>query len=139
MSLKDLQIPQETVEAAGDKVVVRGLNLQDFMALLGAHGQAMSEAFSRLRADAAFLAPEEAESLAGAVLHDAPELAAHIIARAAGEPEMADKVMLIAAPDQLALLEAVARLTFRSTSPKKVFETVIRISQGMTSLVGPTT
>lgn len=139
MALKDLVIPSITVPALGDTLVVRGLGLDSVIHLLRVQSGPLQEMFSRVTAGDvnAF----DVAELSVAMLDFAPELAAHIIACAVGEPDQWAKVFALPAPTQLELLEAAGTLTFAvEGGPKKVMETVIRLMGGVTqALDSPTT
>ena len=133
--------PTETISVGGEELTVRGLTLPDIITLVSTHARAAATVFARLRpgAEGQTLNPTEAEELAQALLVDAPDLAIHVIAMGLGDREYAQDVAHLGFPKQLELLEAVGRVTFYDTTPKKAFETIARISQGVMSLVDPTT
>lgn len=126
----------KSVQAPQGVFTVQGLGLDAILAIFLRHRGEMSSLFDRAMAAKASgnLTLEVASELGGALLAGAPQIAAEIIAAAAGS--LTDEAVTIArelpAPVQLDALDKVASLTFTSEMPpKKVLETVIRMMGGV--------
>jgi len=78
-----------------------------------------------------------ADQLAKALMTEAPDVVAHIIARANDEPESFEKVAKLPGITQINALIAVAQLTFHSEDEvKKLLETVIQGAGVLSNLLG---
>lgn len=134
MAIADFVVPSEEITLPGGvKFAVRGLSLEDVTLLLSSHGPAMEDFFRRYSGDVQANAMQVGMSLVA----QAPALVAHIIAIAADEPEMADRVRKFPLTMQQATLEKIAKLTFdASGGPGKFIEAVIRLVKGTTNLLG---
>ncbi len=99
MSLKNLVIPEKSVEFGGEKITVTGLDMEGIVILL----QEDEEMFRSLF---------ELEDLTlFKMLKIAPDFCAKMIATAAGEPNELEQVRKLPLGIQLKLLEAVWELT----------------------------
>ncbi len=99
MSLKNLVIPEKSVEFGGESITVTGLDMEGIVILL----QEDEEQFRKLF---------ETEDLTLiALIKLAPDFCTKMIATAAGEPNETEKVRKLPLGIQLKLLEAVWELT----------------------------
>jgi len=96
--LKDITVPSETITIADTTFTVQGLTLADLTDLLQSHQEAITALFN-------------GERTLGTVLEESPQLAASMVARAAGEPDAADTVARLPVGVQLTALEHVWDLT----------------------------
>lgn len=135
MSLKSLRLPEAKVELPDGDFVVRGLSLNDVSILVQRHGKRLNELFQRF-AEQGDLTTETVAAFALPLLQSAPEIAAELIACAAGDPDDAEIAGRLPFPVQIDALEKIAILTFEAGGgPKKLLETVVRLAQGTTSLL----
>lgn len=138
MKLSDLRLPEETVQLpGGESFAVRGVSLQDTIALVRHHGPALSNLFNQItsgkdvRIDAML-------SVATTLLEQAPEMVAELIALASGEstPEAVAGAARLPLPVQLDALEKIGKLTFFAEGGLGKFaETVIRVMQGTSGAI----
>lgn len=136
MSLTKL-VPSKTVtvedgEGGTETLTVRGLSLVDIRGLMQDEGgAALAQLYRRLVGEGgAAITPEAVGEAIGEVLELLPELAAHAIARAVGEPDNWEAAMALPVGVQMDLLEAIAELTFKSDrASKKVWEVVSRYAK----------
>lgn len=137
MALEDFVLPTEEVQLPGGKsFAVRGLSLQDITVLISKHGPTMEEFYRRYSADENNNPLQVGMDLIG----QAPSLVAQIIAIAADEPNMADRVIRLPIVTQQDALEKLGKLTFdASGGPKKFVEAVIRLVQSTTNLLSERT
>lgn len=133
MAIKDFLLPTEEVAFPnGGSFTVRGLSIQDITLLLAQHGPAMETFFDQYNGQKEKSAMEMGMSVVG----KAPALVAQIIASAADEADMVDKVMRFPLTMQQDALEKIARLTFdASGGPGKFIEAVMALVQGTTNLM----
>lgn len=135
MALKDYVIPEKVIELSGGvSFAVRGLSLPQVTYLLTKHGEKVRDLFGSYQAnlEGSNLSLTDMEAIGNVVLLSAPDLAAEIIAVAAGEEDAIDVIQRMPFPAQIAALEAVADLTFDSAGgPKKLWETVIRVCRSL--------
>lgn len=131
--LSELTIPTEEVRvSATQTVTVRGLSLEDLVALFRTHGQA----FESVWADNSGEPGDGMGAMARALLTSAPEAAAEVIALAAGEPESVETAAGLPGPVQVKALCAVATLTFESEEEVgNLMEIVIQGSEVASRLV----
>lgn len=140
--LSHLVFPEEVVAFKGGSFIVRGLNLEAVSHIIRLHGPRMTSLFEqfKLHAVTALSGGEDPDALNLAnyitpLLQEAPDIAAHVVALAAGEanPSIA---MRLPFPVQVDALEKVLNLTFdEEGGPGKLLETVIRLAQGANGLV----
>ena len=136
MSLKSYRAPKVPVPISNDQTLtVRGLSLADVMGLTEEHGRTLAGLYASLQDDAE-LALDDMGAMSQSLVTMAPDLAAAVIATAAGEPENAAVAAEIPFPAQVELLETIGRLTFSMSSPKKLLEIAVRVMQGTTGLMG---
>lgn len=135
MSLKSLRLPEAKVELPDGGFVVRGLSLNDVSILAQRHGKRLNELFQQFT-EQGDLTTETVAAFALPLLQSAPEIAAELIACAAGDPDDAEIAGRLPFPVQIDALEKIAILTFEAGGgPKKLLETVVRLAQGTTSLL----
>ena len=89
MSLKSLRLPEAKVELPDGDFVVRGLSLNDVSILVQRHGKRLNELYQRF-AEQGDLTTETVAAFALPLLQSAPEIAAELIACAAGDPDDAE-------------------------------------------------
>lgn len=139
MGLRDLAIPSETITFGKTSFEVFGLNGANIVRLVRVHGPAIRALYEAATADGAEVSMENAGQIASVLMEAAPDLVADIIALAAQDPEAAPIAAKLSGPVQLAALEKIADLTFSiEGGPKKAWETVIRVINGVSSLMGTT-
>ncbi len=135
MSLKSLRLPEAKVELPDGDFVVRGLSLNDVSILVQRHGKRLNELYQQFT-EQGDLTTETVAAFALPLLQSAPEIAAELIACAAGDPDDAEIAGRLPFPVQIDALEKIAILTFEAGGgPKKLLETVVRLAQGTTSLL----
>jgi len=135
MSLKSLRLPEAKVELPDGGFVVRGLSLNDVSILVQRHGKRLNELYQQFT-EQGDLTTETVAAFALPLLKSAPEIAAELIACAAGDPDDAEIAGRLPFPVQIDALEKIAILTFEAGGgPKKLLETVVRLAQGTTSLL----
>ena len=135
MSLKSLRLPEAKVELPDGDFVVRGLSLNDVSILVQRHGKRLNELYQQFT-EQGDLTTETVAAFALPLLKSAPEIAAELIACAAGDPDDAEIAGRLPFPVQIDALEKIAILTFEAGGgPKKLLETVVRLAQGTTSLL----
>ncbi len=137
--------PQTTdVEVGGDQTItVRGLSITDIAGIMQEHATTLDSLYQQHIVSPQESAPPEINVLMRALMTEAPDAAASIIAYAAGEPEQAQTVSEMPGLDQIKLLMAISALTFHSEDElKKVMEGLIvamqAITGAMNQLSGPT-
>lgn len=139
-----LGLVKEHVNVAGGAGFdVGGLSLDSILRIFRRHSAELRGLFDKLVLGASggpAISLEQASALGGALLGSAPQIAAEIIAEAAGydEPEAAALFRQLAGPVQLDALDKIAAKTFTSEMPpKKVLETVARMLSGVSlTLIG---
>lgn len=137
MALKDLFVPTVTIKTSGGEFAVRGLSLNDILRLVEKHRASMNTLFQKFVQSGEDLGLENSAQMGAVLVESAPDVAAEIIALAADEPDQLETVKSLSFPVQLDTLEQIGRLTFEAAGgPKKVVETVIRVIQGATNLLG---
>ncbi len=137
MALTDFVLPTVEVSFPGGSFAVRGLSLEDVTKLLAAHGPLMEQFFAKYSG-----APESTSALevGMGLINQAPLLVANIIALAADEEHLVERVRKLPIATQQDALEKIARLTFdASGGPGKFVEAVIRLVSGTTNLMGSLT
>lgn len=131
MGLKDFVLPTLEVNLGtpdGASFSVRGVSLNDITELLSKHGPVMEQFYKKYSKGANQM------DTGTALLKQAPDLVAQIIALAADEPDMAPSVKKMSVGIQQDALEKIAKLTFdASGGPKKFVETVMSLIQSTTS------
>jgi len=98
MSLATIVPPTESIDLDGESVEVTGLSLADIAGLLEPYEEELAKLFS-------------GNMTIATLLKDFPDLAAHIIAFAAGEPDEIDTVKSLPAGFQAVVIETIWRLT----------------------------
>jgi len=130
-----LLVSRQVEIAEGRGFGVSGLPLDGIVAICQRHWEQATALFDDVIAKVGGeLDLEQTNWIGGALLSTVPDLAADIIAVAAGYPaaEAAAVFRKLPFPVQLAALENIAELTFTSEMPpKKVIETVARILVGI--------
>lgn len=136
MGLRDISIPEELVKVSGGEVfAVRGLCLDDISYLMRRHGPHIKKLFEDFTQKGE-VTVEGVAAFAMPILQSAPEIAAELIACAAGERDATSITARLPVPVQLDALEKLALLTFDAEGgPKKLLETVLRMAQGVSGLV----
>lgn len=129
MSLSGYSLPVETVETqTADGVIthtVHGLSADAIAALIRAQGETMRELYKR--ALSGEFQASDVENLVLVLMDEAPILLALSIAYALHEPELWETAMDMPFSDQVALMDAVLRITFnREGGAKKVMEIIKR-------------
>lgn len=105
-------------------IYVRGLSPADLTLIMQEDGgTALGLLYTRMTTEAS--TPEDVLRIATEILHELPDLMAHIIARAADLPQQWEDVRDFATGAQLELLQAVAQLTFRSDSVGKKLKEIV--------------
>lgn len=137
MGLKHLKLPEARVELAdGEHFAVRGLSLNDIAVLVVEHGPKLGELYDQFVALGGEPTTDALVAFAAPVLHTAPEIAAQLIAAAAGDAEDVDVAARLPFPVQLDALEKLVKLTFDAGGgAKKVMETVVRLAASTNSLL----
>lgn len=127
MSLKGYVVPTEQVPTkSADGVVihtVRGLGSEAISALVRSQGPVMREMY--VRALKGEFTAMDIEALLGTLLDEAPIVVALVIAFGLDEPDEWPTAAQLPFDDQVALVDAIVRLTFaREGGAKKVVEIV---------------
>lgn len=132
MGLKDLLLPEKEIKVpGGGSFTIRGLNIRDITFLVRQHSGEIETLFAKFSNDA-----DNIGEVGMSLLETAPDIAAEVIALAAGERDAVDVVKNLPFPVQVEALEGVAFLTFDAEGgPKKVIETVLRALRGVTGLL----
>lgn len=135
MGLKHLKLAVETIESSSGDFTVRGLNLDDIIAITTAYRPELTALFGQIQADGENFSLADPTALAESLGQAAPGSIAMIIAHGADEEDV-DLVRAIPFPAQLQALEAIGKLTFATEGgPKKVVEIIIRILKGAMATV----
>lgn len=129
MALSDLVIPSEVFAVGGTSISVRGLNVAD-IAHLYMTNKADVERFAALWEASAGTVTQEFVS---ALLAELPDLVAKAIACACDEPASWQNARKLPGPTQVAVINAVGRLTFEGVGVKKFLEVVVGLVQSMTA------
>jgi hypothetical protein len=130
VGLKHLKIAVETIESSAGDFTVRGLNLDDIVAIVNAYRPELTELFGQIQSDGENFSLADPTTLAESLGKAAPGSVAMIIAYGADEKDV-DLVRAIPFPAQLEALEKIGKLTFATEGgPKKVVEIIIRILKG---------
>ncbi|MCQ4311688.1 hypothetical protein NAV33_07240 [Pseudomonas stutzeri] len=137
MGLLDIKIPTTQVETQGGNFAVRGLSLEDFVNLHNEHTDEFGGVFDQFRTWASTEGDElpPLEGFCAKLLHQAPILAARVIAKAANEDSPAGLAMArqLSPLVQAEALQAIGRLTFRSEEDvKKMLALVIAQVKALT-------
>jgi hypothetical protein len=141
-ALRARLIAKRHVNVAGTEGFdVGGISLDSILRIFRRHGDDLRDLFDRLAGtNGGGISLDEASQLGGALLGSAPQIAAELIAEAAGfvEAEAAELFLQLPAPVQVEALDRIAELTFTSEMPpKKVIETVLRHLKGVSlTLIG---
>lgn len=119
----------------GQTITVRGLSVSDIGAILHDHANTLDKLYrEHIVQDGE--QPPEIDVLVRALMTEAPQAVASIIAHANDEPEMAEVVLTMPGMDQIKLLIAVAKLTFHSEEELgKVVEALIGGMRAITKTV----
>lgn len=135
--LTDLGFPTDTVKLPKGVLTLRGLCLDDVLQIARIHGEAFNTLFEKFTGgDAPEIDLENSAQIAGIMVDHAPNIAASIIAYAADDPDAAEVARRFPFPLQIECLEKIGALTFiMEGGPKKLLETVIRITGGATKAV----
>lgn len=135
-SLADIAIPTEEVEVAkGVTLTVRGLSFLDVSTIFKDHAAVLDKLYREHVIERREMPP--ADQLAKALMTEAPDVVAHIIARANDEPDEYAKVSKLPGITQVNALLAIAALTFHSEEEvKKLLETVIEGAGVLSNLLG---
>ncbi len=130
MGLKDYVPPTKTIALPGDNSMeVRGVSFADIAALASKHLHVMTFLYQKFVAekDAGFTA-EGMGGLIVAAMNQFPEAVAELIARAADEPDLWQKVMVLPPATQAEAIEQIIGLTFIGEGDvKKLVEIVTRL------------
>jgi len=123
-------------------ITVRGLSVTDIGEIMGTHATLLNKLYQDHIVLADEATPPAVDVLIRALMTEAPEAMASIIAHAADEPEETETVLKMPGLDQIKILMAVAQLTFHSEDElKKVVEGLIGAMQAITgtmnTLSGP--
>jgi phage-related tail protein len=136
---QQLLVTERVNVAGGAGFDVGGVSLDSILRIFRRHSTQLRDLFDNLVVGAK-VSLDQASALGGALLSSAPEIAAEIIAEAAGysEPEAVALFRELGGPIQLDALDKIAGLTFTTeTPPKKVIETVARMLRGVSlTLIG---
>lgn len=132
MGLKDLQVPQETVEIPGQgSITVRGLSYADLLNLMGRHGDTLANVFQLFADNASSVTAEDFTLMAGDVLLQAPALAADAICVAADEPDAFETALRLPFPLQTEILSKIGKLTFATEDDVKKFLKTVKSLMGI--------
>lgn len=96
--LKDIVIPKKEIEVRGGSFEVRGLTLTDLSGMIERYEREINELFQGTRTFSS-------------LIDEVPDLAAEMIARAAGEPDQTPTTRELPLGAQLSALEALWDLT----------------------------
>lgn len=125
MSLAHLQLRTDVVNYHGTNITLHGLSANDIAGLVLSQMSSIEQVFSIVEAQGvkttADLAGIDIATIAQQLLAQAPGFISHAIAYAAGEPEFADKVLMLDAPTQVKCLNVIARLTFNDEAGFREF------------------
>lgn len=98
----------------GQTITVRGLSITDIGSILHEHANTLDALYQEHIVGDGTSETPEMDTLIRALMTEAPQAVAAIIAYANDEPEMADVVLTMPGMDQIKLLLEIARLTFKS-------------------------
>lgn len=135
-SIADLVIHTEEVPVSeGVTITIRGLSFLDLSIVLQDHATVLDKLYREHVVERQEMPPTD--QLAKALMTEAPDVVAHIIARANDEPESWEKVQKIPGIVQINCLVSLARLTFHSEAEvEKLMETVISGAGVLSNLLG---
>ena len=135
-SLSDLRLPTSEVFFSDDQsITVRGLSVADLSEIIRDHATVLNSIYQENIVDAGEM--PAADVLARALMTEAPEVVARIIAHANDEPDSWEIVKNLPTITQINGLVEVAILTFHSEAEvKKLMETLIQGSTVLSSLLG---
>lgn len=135
-SLSDLRLPTAEVNVSdGQTITVRGLSVADISEIIREHAMVLNGLYQTHIVEKAEM--PAADVLARALMTEAPEVVARIIAHANDEPESWEIVSKLPGITQINALVEVAVLTFHSEAEvKKLLETLIQGSTVLSSLLG---
>lgn len=132
MGLKHLKRRIETIEVSdGDTFTVRGLDIVDIMALANEHRETLSELFAKFKDGDLESAMADSQTLIAAAFTSIPLVLIEIIALGANEDDL-DEVRLLPMGVQVEAIEKIVGLTFATSSPKKILETIMRVMKSAT-------
>lgn len=127
-------ITEEVEVGDGQSITVRGLSITDIGAILHEHATTLDALYQEHIVGDGVSETPEMDTLVRALMTEAPQAVAAIIAHANDEPEMVDVVLTMPGMDQIKLLLAVAKLTFKSEEEVgNVVETLIQAMRVATS------
>lgn len=139
MGLKDLNFAQAKIVTPGGEFTVRGLSLTDIMSLANRHYDVLASLFDQVAGrDPSSISLDDAGSMGATLLKSAPDVAAEVIAMAAGEcdEESIRIAKSLPFPAQVEALEKIGQQTFATEDDlKKAVAAVIRIMQGATGVL----
>lgn len=138
MGLRDIKLATTAIEVPGNEpLVVRGLSMLDISALADIHLPALTLLFGQVvNRQSLEMDSEGVLAFGQSIITTAPALAADVIARGTGEPELSPIAAGLPFPTQLELLEAIIKLTFATEGAlKNVVEIAVRALQGTTKAV----
>lgn len=135
-SLSDLRLPTSEVFFSEDQsITVRGLSVADLSEIIRDHATVLNSIYQENIVDAGEM--PAADVLARALMTEAPEVVARIVAHANDEPDSWEIVKNLPTITQINALVEVAILTFHSEAEvKKLMETLIQGSTVLSSLLG---
>lgn len=124
------------VEVSGEQTItIRGLSVADIGAILHEHANTLDKLYQEHIVGESEN-PPEIDVLVRALMTEAPQAVASIIAHANDEPDSAETVLSMPGMDQIKLLIAVAQLTFHSEEELgKVVEALIGGMRSITNTI----
>lgn len=140
MSLSDFQPETLTVKVKNTSFDVRGLSFIDISALMRTHMDDLESMFNLYEAEAnnATFGNVAMARYATRLISDAPGLVSHVIALAADEPGMVNKVERLPIVAQLDALQKIGKLTFEEVGGvKKLIEMVSNLAKDLRPEVQP--
>jgi len=136
MGLKNLHSLEVTIDTPHGPLSVRGLSLDDVTRLVRRHRAITAALYDQMTTGG--IALDDHTILGGVIMDQAPDLAAEIIALAAGDGDEASIIIAkrLPFPIQLEVLEAVGNQTFSTEAgTKKVVETVGKVLRAMSGVL----
>ena len=135
MSLKNITIPERTIQIGEGEISVRGISLSDLMTIVNVYGPQASMAFAKVQGSKS-LDARDVRALIGSVATEFPDMVAAAMALAAEsyDPDTVTLLKRIPFHKQLEVIEAIFHLTFTQEGEiKKLLES---LTEMMTEVSG---
>lgn len=136
----DIMVRKARGEKPAQYITVRGLSAQDVMRLVKIHGPALGRMFEMVVQGKVKLDLDNAATIAGMLMDQAPAMLGDLIVMAADTPPEEilaahEQAIKLPVSVQLECIERIAELTFVDTTPGEFLGIVVKMLGGMNGLL----